>query len=780
MDTSGLKQQFASSQEPIGQAVGTDAQGLAGLDFTNPANMMNVLHHGIPMALQMAATMAMGPEANPLMKMLGSAVGSVGGGLYQSAAEPMMKGQPVTTTPTGMAADALLGAGAEGATQLGGGAVRGLTGKSGMLSEGLAAEQEAGAKLEQARQNAMITQGEKLADVGAAAEAKATEGQQAFDTARTGAEMDQKAKLAETAQTAGAKAAEEQAAAQAKVQTSQEAVDRLKLKYESDALKNTSEDAVAKQVQTALQPTQSLENPTIESLSERNMPALQSAQRSITGSFKELGDRFTNFLDPIRDTPIPEASFANAIDAERATLTEAKEVVGKKLTGIMDDLSSMDSKAPLNVSALPPNLQQERTMLLRSNRMTPEAVDEHIKLLASGLQGPQAAKAASALSPVTVDRLDNVRKKLTGIVIDSASPPLEKRVAANLMDVVDKNLGTVLPPEQQAAWTSLRNDWHEAKNVFSPTMRSTLFRAKYPWQVAKVLVGTSGEDADRALMVINKTPDNEKPLLRSAFADLMTQGDVVKNVENQDPRIFKALFNGTGFEDPKAWVADIRSKIDYAHIAQNPELQAQYNARLQEGMKSLGMRKYRDALAAAETMLKQTKNPGDAITEAMKGELTPSQAGDVAMRGQVRPDAGQARAAAVGAELTPTQAADYSTAKMEKPAEAKVRGEMEGMKTPMIGSKMTTWLQHHMAFKTAMSLTAMASLAGYHSFGHPLAFALPLIYLSGSRMAANALANPVRAQMWHNMLKSKNAEQAAFMMGRFIASGLTETVRSSK
>lgn len=779
VDTASLKQQFSGPRETMGEAVKADTGGLAGLDFTNPSNLMNVLHHGVPMALQMAGTMAAGPEAGPLMRMLGSGAGSALGYLFQSGAEPLVKGQSSTVSPGGALQNFLVGAGTEGAAQVGGGAMRRLTGKSQMLSEGAAAEQSAASALAEKRIGAELTQQSKLADVSREAEATALKGQQAYDITRAGAEQEQIAKRAEAGAQARSEAEKRMGTAQTKVESIQGAVNRQILKHSDEALKGLQEDEVAKQVQALLQPSTPLERPTIETLSKRATPVRQTAQRSVRSVFSGLSQKFNDLLEPHYATPVPNADFKTAIDTEQAILAQGKDQVSKKMAGYMDDISSMDRNSALNVEALPPSLQHERKMLLRGGRMTIEQADDYIRKVAAGMSGPQGAQAAAAAMPPDVRRIDDIRKKLTGVVMDGSSSPVDKRVANRLISSIDSNLEPVLPQGVRDQWTSLRNDWHEANNVFSPTFKSMLFRADSPAAVADVLYGAAKGKPDRVLTVIGQTPKDEIPLLRSAFADRLTQGDVVKNVEGLDPRVFKALFPGTGFDDPKAWTEALGNKLDFHRVMSDPKLYAQWNNRFQDGLKSFGMKKYQAALEKAEQTLKTVKDPGQAMIDAMKGELTPSQAGDVAVMGKTRPDVGTARKEALAGELTPSQAGDVATAGMERPAQAKVRGEMEGMKTPLLGKRFQSYLEHRTAFHTAMALTTLGAIGG-GILNHPIAASLPLIYLGGSRAASAMLANPAIAKLWYNALKSQNMEQAAFLFGRLVAAGLTETTRDAK
>ncbi len=145
------------------------------------------------------------------------------------------------------------------------------------------------------------------------------------------------------------------------------------------------------------------------------------------------------------------------------------------------------------------------------------------------------------------------------------------------------------------------------------------------------------------------------------------------------------------------------------------------------------------------------------------------------MRGKTRPDLATARSEALSQELTPGQAGDTAVRGMETPADARARGELEGVKTPMVGKSFQKWIEHHTAFKTALAVLSLGTVGGFTH--HPVLASLPLAYLGGSRAAAAMLANPARAKAWMSVLKSKNAEQAGFYLGRLAAASMTEAAR---
>lgn len=796
-DTAALKSRFAGPSESLSDAASSDASGLmsmlSSLDVTNPRNLPNVAYHGIPMALQMAATLYGGPSAGRAAQMARGGAGALAGYLAQEGMAPLA-GRESNLSPGMAFLNLLLGAGSEATTQLAGAAGRRVTGKAGLLAEGEAAAKEAEAKalkgqdaFDTERTGALMDQQARLADVGQAAEAKALQGQQAYDEARTGAMMDQQAKLADTEKLAEQKALAEREAAEAKVRTRQEMFDQQRLKHTEEALTSVRDEELERQVRETLGGPSPLENPTIETLSTRAAPIRESAERNVRGIFRGISQKFEDRLTPYYDLPVA-GNFSEAVDAERALLDAGKDKVGKTLGGVMDDLASLDAGSSLKVGALPAPLRKEYERLKRTGTMSPEALDRHIGMLAKGFQGPGSESAVAAFAPPDVRRMDDIRKKLTGIVIGDGSA-VEKRVANRLIRSVDGSLETVLPENVRADWANLRREWRESNAVFSPRFRSILFKADTPAAVADALYGAaSGKQAHRALTVIRETPADELPMLRSAFAERLNQGDAVANVEKLDPRVFRQLFQGTGFDTPQAWTDAMRTnmaqRLRLEQVMADPTLSARFNDRYRQGLRSFGSQRAQLALDRAHEQLRNVKDPGRVIMEALGAELSPEQAADVALRGKSRPDVSVARSEALARELTPEQAADEAMRGKTRPdvgaasQEARVQGEMEGMRRPIIGKGMQTYLEHHTALRTTMALVTLGTMA--HEFSnHPVMASLPLAYLGGSKAAAALLSNPKVAKIWHNALTSKNYEQAGFWLGRLAAASLTEGARSA-
>lgn len=777
-NTARLKSQYGGSGESFAEATRADASGLAALDPTNPSNLPGLLEHGLPMAIQMYLTGKAGPEAGILAK-LGIAGassllgGDVGQGIHAARTGELPGAGDVLQRNF---LDFILGAGGEGFAQGGGAAMRRVSGKSTMLSEGAAAADEAANALSAKRSGAELDQTAKLADVSRTAEVDALKGQESYDVARAGAMQDQMAARAEAARKAEEGALKARSAAESEVQKQKALVDQQVLKHSEKALVGVRDEEVERLVREGLGQSSPLSSPTIESLTERVSPVRESAQRNVRGVFSGISGKFESTLQPYYELPV-HGNFATAVDAERGLLAADKKEAGKALQGLMNEMSSLDAATSVQAENLPPVVRREYERLQRSGQLTPEQLDAHIKKVALGYQGSDKP-TADLFAPPDVRRVDKLRKDLTKVVIGDGSP-VDKRVANRLIQNIDQNLATVLPENIRADWTNLRREWHEANNVFSPQFRSMLYKADTPEKVADVLYGSAkGKQADRVLTVIGKTPKDEMPMLRSAFVDKLTRGDVVKNVQNVDKRVFKAFFNGSGFDDPKAWIDTLGKKIDFDSVVSDPELYARFNTRVQQGLKSYGSQRYRAALAKAEQQLKSVPDSGKVIQDALSGELTPDQAADMALRGKSRPDVSAAQREALSAELTPSQAGDVAVRGMTQASDARMAGEMEGMKTPLLGKRMQGYLEHRTSFHTAMALATLGTIGG-EIIHHPIAASLPLVYLGSSKVANMMLSNPKIGRMWYNALNSKNMEQTGFWLGRLFAASLTEGSRQA-
>lgn len=658
------KAQFAGPTESLSEAAAADVKWLSSVDPTQPSNLTNILHHGIPIVLQALIAGRAGPGAaqglGRVMQAGRSGLGALLGYGYQEGIEPAMKGEETNLSPGMAALNFILGAGADAAIQGGGAAMRRVSGKAGMLAEGEAA-----------------------------------------------------------AATAEAKAVKAQEAAQQKVLTRAEALEQVKLKHSDTALADTRQDVLEKDVRRLIGAPSPLESPTIETLSERVAPIRESAERNVRSIFKGLSQKFEDKLLPHYETPVV-GDFAAAVDAQRSILEASKDTVSRKMSGLMDEVAELGTAGGFNVSALPPNLRAEYQRM--ASQMPREQAERTIKAIA---QGDQRGLNIGEASGTTVKRVDEVRRKLTAVLIGS-SPAIDKRVAGRLINSIDESLEPVLPEQMRADWANLRRDWREANSVFSSKFRSTLFRADTPAAVADTLYGAAkGDKAHRVLALINATPADEVPLLRSAFAERLTRGDVVRNVEGMDPRVFKALFKDTGFDNPKEWIdtlgTNIVQKVGLNEVAGDPALFAKFQARLQEGLGSFGVKTKERALARAEALLKKTPDPASVVRGAMEA------------------------------------------------------GEMEGMKAPILGRRIHNYIENRHAWEISMGLAALGSYGG--PLSHP-AELLPFLYLGIGKAANAALSNPRVGKMWHTLLKSQNAEQFAFWSGRLAAASLTETARS--
>ncbi len=735
-----VKARYAEPPESLGEALQQDVSGIAALDPTNPRNLPGIARHVLPMAIQMAMVGRLGPGAGVLKKILASGGSSVAGGLAQQGIDAA-SGKPAEVSAGRMLLDFLLGAGGETAALSGGAAIRSVTGKSGMLREGEQASREA--------TEAILA---KQADAGRTAELGALKGQEQYDIARTGAMLTQDAKRADVGMLAEQKALKAQEALRTKVMSRQDQIAKLGLQNSDNALGAAREDILERQVRDFLGGPSPLDNPTIETLSPRVAPVRESVHRNFRGIMGGLSGKFDALLEPHRALPIT-GDFVNAVDTEKTILQNNDLTVSKSFSSLMDKVAELGGSAARGVADLP---------RVPAGTLTQAEIGQRVRMALRD----RAGQAPS--SGPTVQQADEIRRKLTKVVIGDGSP-VERRVANRLINTIDVSLGKVLPENVQADLTNRRREWHEANNVFSSKFRSTLFKAETPADVANVLYGASkGTKAHRALAIINATPPDEKPLLRSAFAERLSQGDVAKNVAGLDPRVWKQLFGGSA--TPEEFIEGSRrsivEKFDLERVMSDPAQAARFNARLQDGFNSVGMKQARQGLARAEAQLKATKDPGKALQDAMRAEPTSEQAAEVAMAGKVRPDVASARQAAETAV-----AAD-----MEQPAVAGLRGEMAGMRDPLIGRKMQSFVDKHAVFKLSMALATLGAFNGGH---YGAAAMLPLAYVGGSKGMAWALSDKKYGKAWHNALKSKNWEQAGFWLGRLAAASLAEGGRTT-
>ncbi len=628
--------------QDVGGAVAQNPQGFL-QSLKDPATL---IHHGLPMALQMALSYAGRGMGGGVGQAIGSGLGSAGGYLFQTGAEPMMKGEAPTSTVQGTLGSGVLGGALDAGMQAGGVGGRVLSGKAGMLSAGQSAAEEAG-------------QGVLAAN----------------------------AKFGKDTLVPQAEAAK--AAAEESVATAQTRLQGQVLKNSEDALAGVRTDEVAKQVKDYLGPAAVPEQPTIESLSANVTPIRQSAQKNVASVFKGLSQKFDDHLETYGEIPLQNdmgGNFQPVVDAQNDIIKDGGIPVSRKLSGAMDQLAALDIG-----------------------------------------------------DSTTISQVDAVRKQLTGVVIGRGSAT-DRRIANNLLQQVDKKVGEVLPPEAATQWQVLRNEWHEANNVFSPTFRSTLFKAKDPEDVANVLYDAGKDNANRVLTVINKTPPDELPLLRSAFAEKLTQGNVLENVDKVDPRVFRQLYPDTGFDTPQAWKEALGQKVDYNAVMSNPVLQKAFQNKVQDGMRSAGMRPYQEAMDKAEQILKSTPNAAARIQQALS-ELPES---------QTRPGVAAERAG-----VTAEQA------------------NMRPLPLP-------TWVDHRIKFHAALALTAIGSWGAAHLTSHPLMYAAPFAYLGAGKALSGALATyPSLGKLYYNALKSKTLEQRAFLFGRLAVAGLSDATRNA-
>lgn len=665
-DTDELKARFVPASEPMAEAARADLTGLSSLDPSNPRNLPNILHHGIPIALQALLAgrggLGVAQGVGRITQAARAGLGSLLGYGYQEGVEPLARGEAPTATPGGAALSFGLGSGFDTAVQAGGGMMRSVTGKRAMLAEGEAAAEKAALKAGGAQERAL-----------------------------------------------------------AKVDARHAALNQMLLKHSDDTMGKMRDDELRSKVTEFLGAPSPLDNPTLESLSERVAPVRETAERGVRSAFKNVSAKFEEKLTPYYDLPV-SGGFANAVDSERAILDSANEKVSSTFGRLLDEVAGLDQGGGFNVSTLPPQFRD-----LYERVAAREGKERAENLVQRAIKGSQNAPALEAAKPTDVRDVDKVRSKLVGVIIGRGSP-VEKRAAGRLVGAIDESLEPVLPENVRADWSNLRREWREANNVFSGQFRSKLFRADTPAKVADVLIGGArGDKAHRVLTVLRETPADEKPLLRSAFAERLTQGNVLKNVEGIDQRVWRDLFGDSGFKTPQDFVEatsrNLTEKFGLSEVMARPELAAKYNARFNEGLRSLGVKKASAAVARAEEVLRRTPDPGKVI------------------------------------------------------ADARTAGEMSGMREPLMG-KAQSWLEHHHAYKTSIALMTLGSIGG-SAINHPIAGIMaPLVYIGGSRGIAAALSSPKWGPIYHNLLKAKNYEQAGFWLGRLAAASLTEGGRT--
>lgn len=588
-DTASLKRQFAGPDETMGQAVQADqqglAQGLAGLDFTNPSNMGNVVHQGVPLLMQMLGTYFGGQAGGKAGQVIGSGLGSGAGYLFQSGAEPLAKGQPPTTTPGGLAGNVALGASLEGGAQALGGLGRIAAGKGVALAEGEAAGQAALAN---------------RADLATKALGKA-------DTAAE--------------------------AATGKVQTAQEAVNREVLKHSEDAFQGVKEAEVERMVKEGLGPTIEPAQPlTIDTLKAATAPPQKAARGAVQGVFDGISSKYQQAVEPYVDRPIPQPTLPATIQTLRGDLTEHGGAVSPGLSKLLDEAAG--GKPDKSIARDVRGVRAGDIGAASLRLMTPEQ--------RAIFQGQAASEAP------TVGQMMGLRSRFAGF-IRNATTGTDRRIAASAVDAIQNDINKVLPPEVQPVIQSINDDWHQAKSTFSDAFRNRLWRAETPGQVAEAIYTGAktgqpmGHRAEILMNQLSKEAPEQVPVLKQSFATMLANSpNVVADIQKMPPRLFKSMFPKTGFDTPKGWVQALEGQSTYKQIAGSPELQAKYQSIYQQGMDSLGTRAKQDALAVAQSQLRAMPNSQELIAGAIKNTISPGQAFEQGVKtGMKRPMLGK-------------------------------------------------------------------------------------------------------------------------------------------
>lgn len=637
--------------EPIGPAAGSIGSA--------------IVHHGVPMALQMGAT-ALAPEAI-LARMAAGGAGSLLGYLYQQGIEPLAQGKPTGITGEGALENFALGAGMEGAVKAGGGLLRYLTGKSAAVEAG-----EKAASLQAGKIRDLLTRGTE------------------------------------------------------KVQAAQAGVNKEILKHAEGALSGVREAEVEQIVKSGLGPTTPIAQPiTIESLTAATSPVQKASQQAMMGVFRGLSNKFDAALETYKDLPLQKPQIGTVVTELRKDLKEYGQVVTPSMKSLLEEAAVLGGTVPRDLG------KQRLGLMTAGGRTAPLSPDYLARLKPeqfAALMGGKDIAGKVGAQPTTVNQMLGLRSRFVRVLTESKNP-VDRRVASSVVEGIDGDLNAVVPPESQAVLNNLRDEWHQARSTFSNAFRSRLFRASSPEQVAEAIyIGAKTGKAmgHRASLLINqmeKEAPEQVPILRQSFAGMIgARPDATAEIEKMDSGVFKALFGGTGFDDPKAWTNALRGQLSMREIFKSPEMTAKWNSAFQTGMSSLGTRVKEAALAQAEQDFKEIPAQGKMLADAL--------------------------------------------------ASARQEAGMTAMKKPL-GGTIQGYIEHRFLWHTVLSMGAFTATH------NPLAWELPAMYLASSKGMAAALANPKIGKMYYNMLTSPTVEQMGLWAGRLTAAGLTEGIRSS-
>ncbi len=464
----------------------------------------------------------------------------------------------------------------------------------------------------------------------------------------------------------------------------------------------------------------------LDELTQRVQPLRNTVKGAVARQFEELSGQFDEVLLPHAQVPITPTLIGDSANAFRSNIIGDKTISGplKKLFERVDDMSG------------------------GGEEINPSVLRNIEKLRASGdVEGATniARLHGADEGGVNVKQALDLRTDFQKLYRTSTSP-LERSAARKMTEAIDETLAGVVPEADQARLGNLRANWGFASNLYDQTYRKGFREAENPAEVARILYDSSTSGGKLAtgkiatvMNDINKNNPAAAPEVRAAFADNILSGDDPgKTLRSMNPQVFKSIF---GIPQTPTQLADaLESRIDMARAMQDPQHAAAIQTYFNKGMSSVGGQQKAQALANAQKNLQNVPDANALIERAMKKELTPSQAGDMAVAG------------------------------MEKPADALVRGQKEGMKAPMFGS-WTHYVKNRMTYQVGLSLAA--GMGGYLSGYQVVGPAIALGFLGSSAAANYALSKPAIAEPYYKFLTSKTREQAAYYLGRVTAAELS-------
>src|ERR1051326_3195076 len=459
--------------------------------------------------------------------------------------------------------------------------------------------------------------------------------------------------------------AKKTASAEAGVESAQASVNKEIAKHAGDALSGLKDQEEEKLVDAGLGP----KPVTIEALTQATAPVQKATQKAMQSVFTGISDKWDAALSKYDTLPV-QSTLGDAASAIRMDMATENKAISPSISKLLKQAEFPEAAA--------------------------HEVQSHL----------------------------GIRNEFSRVMRESKNPT-DRRIAARMVDAIDDDVQRVVPEEAQAQLKVLRDEWHQARSTFSNAFRSRLFRASSPEQVAEALytgAKTGKAMSHRASLVLHQIATESharRPMLRSSFATMAASDPKV--IDNMDGSLFKALFPGTGFDDPKKWKEALAGSVNTQKILSSPESTARFNSAYQQGMSSLGVKAKEAALAEAEKALRDLPSKQSVMTEAFK------------------------------------------------------KGGMEGMKEPILGKRFMSHVENRIVFH------AMLSTAAFTSYHHSVsaAWGAPLAYMAVSKAIGAFLSNPTVGKYYYKALTSKSAEQMGFWFGRATTAALSQHLRES-